>query len=175
VSWGNNQISEPYEIYHVGLFNAFYDTVNPSVKSWELGAGQLLYYHPYERGTSREAREKLNRSIVVKSLHSYHTTIEYLSNDGGFGELNRSIVVLSEAQRAPLSVEFSNIANRSGQVKPVKLVKKLRGVALGVELWVTVLVNYIDSGVIHNSFYKGQYDMQLVNNLLNFTARGWWA
>jgi hypothetical protein len=173
--WGNNQISEPYEIYHVGLFNMLYDTVNPSVKSWELGAGQLLYYHPYERGTSREARKKLNRSIVVKSLHYYHTTIKYLLNDGGFEELNRSIVVLVVAQRAPLSVEFSNIANRVTNVKPVNLVKKLRGGCLGVELWVTVLVNYIISGVIHSSFYKGQYDMQLVNNLLNFTARGWWA
>jgi hypothetical protein len=171
--WGSNQISEPYEIYHVGWLNMHYDTVNPSVKSWKLGAGQLLYYHPYERGTNRETREELNRSIVVKRLHYYHTTIKYLLNDGRFGELNRSIVVLVVAQCAPLSVEFSNIANRITSVKPVKLVKKLRGGCFGVELWVTVLVKYIPSRVIYSSFYKGQYDMQLVNNLLNFTARGW--
>ena len=168
----NSQISESYGIYHVDMFNTFYDTVTPSVESWALGASLLQYYHSHERGTSRGAKGELNRSIVVKSLHSYHTTIEYLSNDGGFEGLNRSIVVMVVAQRAPLSVSFSCIEDGVKGVKRVKLVKKLRGGALGVELWVTVLVNYIGSGVIHTSFYKGLAEAENMNNLLNFTIRG---
>jgi hypothetical protein len=173
MTWTNNRISESHEIYHVDMFNAFYDTVTPSVESWELGASLLQYYHFHERGTSRERKGKLNRSIVVKKPLYYHTTIGYLSNDGGIGKLNRSIVVLSEAQRAPPSVEFSWIEDRVKGIKRVKLVKKLRGVGLGVELWVTVLVNYIVSGVICNSFYMCLAEAEIMNNLLNFTAR-WW-
>jgi hypothetical protein len=76
------------------------------------------------------------------------------------------------------SVEFSNIVNRVKGVKRVKPVKKLRGVGLEVELGFTMHGISIESGVICISFYKGQYDMQIVNNLanlLNFSITGWWA
>ena len=180
------------------------DAVRLYGKSLELGATFLLSYHSHERGTNRESKKELNRRIVGKSLHSYHPTISLCQtmssnwelnhrivgkrlrsyhtaitcflNDVGFGELNRRIVGMVGTQRAPPSVEFSRIANKSGQVKPVKLVKKLRGGCLGVELWVSVPVNYIASGVIYNSFYKCLAETENMNNLLNllnFSTTGW--
>ena len=164
-------ISEPYEIYHVGMFNAFYDTVNPSVESWELGASLTQSHNPHER--EKHGGIELCDGVKASFFTLSHDCV-FAKRWPYWGIESCDCVNGVKAARSP-SVEFSSIANRSGRVKPVKLVKKLRGGALGVELGVTVLVNYIVSGVIHNSFYKGQYDMQLVNNLLNFTARGWWA
>jgi len=179
----NIKFFDNYRIYHGCWFNkfsVFYDTVSPTVKSLELRATILLYYNPHERGTSRESKKKLNRSIVVKSLHSYHTTISLCQTIEGFGELNRSIVVMVVAQRAPLSVEPHGLIKHVKPWKLVKLVKKLRGVGLGVELWVSMLVNYIDSGLLHRVVLQMpvwvETELENMNNLLNllnFSTTGW--
>ncbi len=176
MSWDSNRISESYKIYHMeGLFNRLF-TENSTVKSWELGATFLLSYHSHERGMNRESKKELNRRIVGKLppiLLSYNWL--FVKREVVNRELNRRIVGMVGSQRAAPSVEFSWIVNRVTSVKPVKLVKKLRGGALGVELWVTVLVNSIVSGLLHRSFYKVLAEAENMNNLsnlLNFTARG---
>jgi hypothetical protein len=84
------------------------------------------------------------------------------------------------AQRAPLSVELHGIIKLVKLWKRVKPVKKLRGVALGVELWVTMLVNYIDSGLLHRVVLQmpvwvetESENMNNLLNLLNFSTTGW--
>jgi len=168
-------ISELHTIYHGVMFNRFYDTVKTLVRSWELGASFTQSHHFYEREKyggieSCDCVKKLAFTLSHYCVFAKRKVVDW--------RVESCDCVNGVKPVSSPSVEFSNIANRVKGVKHVKLVKKLRGVGLGVELWVTVLVKYIPSRVIYNSFYKGQYDMQIVNNLanlLNFSITGWWA
>jgi len=166
-------ISESYTIYCGVRFNRFYDTVKTLVKSWKLGAWLTPSHNPHER----EKHGGIESCDCVKklafTLSHYCVFAKRKVVDWGV----ESCDSVNGVKPAPSpSVEFSRIANRVKGVKPVKLVKKLRGIALGVELRVTVLVNYIDSGLLHRSFYKCLAESENMNNLLNllnFSTTGW--
>lgn len=166
-------ISELYTIYHGDRFNRFYDTVKTLVKSWELGATFTPSHNPHER----EKHGGIESCDCVKKLAftPSHDCVFIKRKVVDWGVESCDCVNGVKPVSSP-SVEFSNIANKVKGVKRVKLVKKLRGVALGVELWVSVLVNYIASGVIYNSFYMCLAEAEIMNNLLNllnFSTTGW--
>jgi hypothetical protein len=168
-------ISELHTIYCGDRFNRFYDTVKTLVKSWKLGATFTQSHNPHER----EKHGGIELCDCVKklafTLSHYCVFAKRKVVDWGV----ESCDCVNGVKPAPSpSVEFSRIANKVKGVKRVKPVKKLRGVGLGVELGFTMHGISIESGVICISFYKGQYNMQIVNNLanlLNFSITGWWA